>query len=461
VTSESVPFVRVVVLTFDGGDMTLACLQSLNDLDWPRDRLEVVLVDNGSLDDVAERTRAQFPDVIVIEPLENLGFAGGCNLGILHGVTGSLADHYDYVALLNNDATVDTQWLKELVNAAESSAEIGGVASKMLFADRYAPVRISIEEELGERRRDELGLCVTALRVDGQRCDNIVQFDEGFHGAVDPDRARNEEIARWSRRTATLRFALIDGEEVTASIRLNSKRRLSVRLESDIDAIDVVVGASGETEYETVDVRLGGYREDVINNVGSELYEFGFAGDRGFMEPDQGQYDEPCEVFAWCGGATLLRAKHLDEVGTFDTRLFLYYEDTDLSWRGRKAGWRHMYCPTAIVRHHHAQSSGVGSSVFRYHTERNRLLVSARNAPLRVTALALAGEIRHCVRVNLALLVKRPLTLRMPSKPEPAHRRRVLGAILRRLPGAFASRRSDTTIISKSHIHEVWERRKW
>lgn len=460
-TSETIPFVRVVVLTFDGGDMTLACLQSLHELDWPRDRLEIVLVDNGSLDDVAERTRVQFPDVIVLEPLENLGFAGGCNFGITHNVVGLLADEYDYVALLNNDATVDSHWLKELVSVAQPSADIGGVASKMLFADRYAPVRISIKEELSERRRDELGLCVTALRLDGQRCEDIVQFDEGFHGAVDPDGARDEEIARWSRRSATLRFAIDERKTATTTIRLNAKRRISVRLETDVDVVDVVVGANGETEYEMVDIRLGTYREDVINNVGSELYELGFAGDRGFMEADLGQYDEPCEVFAWCGGATLLRAKHLDEIGIFDTRLFLYYEDTDLAWRGRKAGWRHVYRPTAKVRHHHAQSSGVGSSVFRYHTERNRLLVSARNAPLRIVALALAGEIRHCVRVNLALLVKRPLTLRMPSKPEPAHRRRVLGAILKRLPGAVASRRSDETVTARSSIQETWERRKW
>lgn len=458
---ETIPFVRIVVLTFDGGDMTIACLESLHGLDWPRERLEIVLVDNGSLDDVAERTRHQFPDVIVLEPLENLGFAGGCNLGMRHDVSDTLAGRYDYVALLNNDATVDPGWLRELSAAMDSDRNIGGVASKMLFADRYAPIHISIEELVGERRRDELGLCLTSIRINGERCDDIVQFDEGFHGAVDPDRARDEEIARWSRRTATLRFALPEGESSVATLRLNAKQRLNVRLQSDVETVDLVVGEHGETSYETVEIRLGKFREDVINNVGSELYEFGFAGDRGFMEPDHDQFGDSEEVFAWCGGAALLRAEHLDEVGLFDTRLFLYYEDTDLSWRGRKAGWRHIYCPTAIVRHHHAQSSGVGSSVFRYHTERNRLLVAARNAPLRVIALALAGEIRHCVRVNLALLVKRPLTLRMPSKPEPAHRRRVLGAILTRLPGALASRRADTTVVARSHIHRTWERRKW
>ena len=43
-------------------------------------------------------------------------------------------------------------------------------------------------------------------------------------------------------------------------------------------------------------------------------------------------------MFAWCGGAVLLRREYLDDVGIFDERLFLYYEDTDLSWRGTAQG---------------------------------------------------------------------------------------------------------------------------
>ena len=43
-------------------------------------------------------------------------------------------------------------------------------------------------------------------------------------------------------------------------------------------------------------------------------------------------------MFAWCGGAVLLRSDYLDDVGLFDERFFLYYEDTDLSWRGEDEG---------------------------------------------------------------------------------------------------------------------------
>ena len=51
------PFVRVVVLSFDGGQMTIDCIESLLRTKWPADRLEIVMVDNGSLDDVSHRVK--------------------------------------------------------------------------------------------------------------------------------------------------------------------------------------------------------------------------------------------------------------------------------------------------------------------------------------------------------------------------------------------------------------------
>ena len=114
-----VPFVRIVILSFDGGQMTLDCIESLAKTDWPRDRYEIVMVDNGSLDDVTKRVRAQYQDVRIFEPLRNLGFAGGCNLGI-QAVTcsqGKPLRAYDHVALVNNDATVEPGWLRAMVAA--------------------------------------------------------------------------------------------------------------------------------------------------------------------------------------------------------------------------------------------------------------------------------------------------------------------------------------------------------
>ena len=107
---------------------------------------------------------------------------------------------------------------------------------------------------------------------------------------------------------------------------------------------------------------------------------------------DRGQYDRPAALAAWSGGAVLLRPGYLAEVGLFDERYFLYYEDADLSARGRARGWRYQFEPASVVRHRHAASSGRASRVLRWHGERNRLLYLTKNGS---AATAGRAVVRH------------------------------------------------------------------
>ncbi len=128
-----------------------------------------------------------------------------------------------------------------------------------------------------------------------------------------------------------------------------------------------------------------------INNAGIEVLRDGYGRDRGFGSIDLEAYSAPADVFGWCGAAVLLRPAYLADVGLFDERFFLYYEDTDLSWRGQLRGWRYRFVPSSIVRHEHAATAGSGSRMQLYYTERNRLLMLVKNAPAR---LAFAAVLR-------------------------------------------------------------------
>ena len=444
------PLVRVVVLSFDGGQMTIDCIESLLASHWPAERMEIVLVDNGSLDDVADRVRAGYPTVRLLEPLENLGFAGGCNLGM------RLPGEHQFVALVNNDATVEPGWLRPLVTAAQSAPDVGAVSAKMLFSDRYLGIEVSVPGAAKINRNDprDLGVRVSAMRIDGVRADARVSFDEDFFGPELPNSEYDEEIARWSRARGSIRIAIEPGKPLpqVVSLRLScpNPRVVTLTTETEMHTLDI------GPERTWFDIRLGDEPFDVINNVGSNLYRGGFGGDRGFLERDLGQYEQSAEVFAWCGGAVLLRRDYLDQVGLFDERLFLYYEDTDLSWRGRLQGWRYLYEPTSIVRHRHAASSGVGSPVFRFYTERNRLLVGAKNAPARLAARAGLGEIRRFVRCMLSAYILRPLRLQMPERHESAHRRKVVASYLRELRPMIRDRRATTPSVDRSSLMS-WE----
>ena len=80
-------------------------------------------------------------------------------------------------------------------------------------------------------------------------------------------------------------------------------------------------------------------------------------------------------------------------VGGFPVEYFLYYEDTDLSWRLGLTGQRIRYAPDAVVHHLHSASSDQKSASFAFHNQRNQLLTVLRNAPLPL-ALASVGRFR-------------------------------------------------------------------
>jgi GT2 family glycosyltransferase len=381
---RAAPRVRVVVLNYDGGEMTLRCLDALRRLDYPADRVEIVMVDNGSIDGIVDRVRAEYPDVRVEEPLANLGFAGGCNLGIGDPAAGM----YDYVALVNNDAVPEPGWLAPLVDALEADPGLGAASSKILFADRYWGTKVEVPVT------HERGVRLSGLEVDGADVWWRAAFDEGFWG---PEAPRAGEIgSRWSKGRGDVRIAADPGTErpKRMALRLSADSPRTVTLASGGDTRHVSV----MTEPAWVEVDLPPEPHDVINNVGSNLYAGGFGGDRGYLERDEGQYEEAVDVFAWCGGSVLLRPSYLQQVGLFDERFFLYYEDTDLSWRGRLLGWRYRYVPASAVRHEHAATSGEGSDLFRYYVERNRLLMLAKDAPARLALRAALIEFRSTAR---------------------------------------------------------------
>ena len=418
--------VRVVVLNYNGGELVLRCLESLEHLDWPREALEVVLVDNGSRDGSVAAVRRRFPSVCVIEAGRNLGFAAGNNLGLV-----DLGDA-DYVALLNNDATVDSGWLVPLVEALEADAGLGATCPKILFAPSFVDVELeapSFRPGRGDPR--ELSVRASGVEIDGEDRWPDTQFGPGWYA---PEPGPGVEAAfRWTGPRATLRVPA----GATARIRLAAEREKEVTVRSGRFEERVAVGP----EPAWVEVRLDGRPYDVVNNAGSVLVAGGYGGDRGFLEVDSGQYDEPAEVFAWCGCSVLLRRRYLEEVGLFDERLFLYYEDFDLSWRGRAQGWRYLYVPRSVVRHVHTATSVEGSPLFAHYVERNRLLVHVKNAPAGYAARAVADWLLPTIWFTARDMVSPLLHGRRPSGALVGRRLRAFAAFLRLLPAALAERR--------------------
>jgi GT2 family glycosyltransferase len=122
------PLVSVIVLNWNGREYLGECLKSLRGQTFPD--FEVIVVDNGSTDGSIEYMESQFPRFArILRNAENRGFSGGNNQGIK-------AARGQYIALLNNDAQADQDWLQELVKAAQADPRAGMLASKIYLQDR-------------------------------------------------------------------------------------------------------------------------------------------------------------------------------------------------------------------------------------------------------------------------------------------------------------------------------------
>jgi GT2 family glycosyltransferase len=121
------PLVTIILVNWNGRDDTLACLESLAALDYPRERLHLVMVDNGSEDGSVAAVRGRYPDVEVVANDSNLRFARANNQGLdIAASRGS-----DFVLLLNNDTEVDPAALGRMVAAARRDDAIGMVGPKI------------------------------------------------------------------------------------------------------------------------------------------------------------------------------------------------------------------------------------------------------------------------------------------------------------------------------------------
>ncbi len=118
-----------------------------------------------------------------------------------------------------------------------------------------------------------------------------------------------------------------------------------------------------------------------IDKAGHLIYPDGQNRGRGTGERDIGQYDRPEEALWPDGCAAMYKRAMLDEIGGFDEDFFAYGDDAELGLRARIAGWRCLYVPDAVVRHHRGATLGLGSARRLELIERNRVLLAAKLFP--------------------------------------------------------------------------------
>jgi GT2 family glycosyltransferase len=123
------PSVFIVIPNWNGKHLLPQCLDSLEKQSLSA---KIVAVDNGSSDGSVEFIKQNYPNVHLIELAKNIGFTGGVNTGI----NWALSQTADYIALFNNDAVADKNWLESLVDVLNRQDKVGIVTCKLLRSDK-------------------------------------------------------------------------------------------------------------------------------------------------------------------------------------------------------------------------------------------------------------------------------------------------------------------------------------
>lgn len=121
---DNLPLVSIITINYNKVDLTIQLLSSLRKNRYSN--IEIIVIDNGSLENPESKLKAQFPEVQFIRSDYNRGFAGANNLGVQFAKG-------KYLLFLNNDTEVDPGFLLPLVSKLESSPDIGMASPKIIY----------------------------------------------------------------------------------------------------------------------------------------------------------------------------------------------------------------------------------------------------------------------------------------------------------------------------------------
>ncbi len=256
--------------------------------------------------------------------------------------------------------------------------------------------------------RDDTLACLRSLeRVETPALVTIVVDNASSDGSAEAVAAEFPQV-ELIRNDANLGFAGGNNAGIARALELGASHVLVLNNDVEVDP-GFAAALLAEAERRGDAASLGSKilfasPPDVIWFAGADYDpRAGYNGrQRGYGERDDGRFAEVVTTDRACGAAMLVPRAVFEQVGLFDSELFLYSEDTDWSLRAREAGLRHYVVPASRVWHKvSAGSGGESSPTTLYYGARNSLVVAERHAPL-----GLLGTWRRRLVVLAALLVQ-------------------------------------------------------
>jgi GT2 family glycosyltransferase len=301
----------------------------------------------------------------------NPGFGSACNLGITHALNDS---DCSWVMLLNPDASVASS----IFQLFEDRHHLGSSRQAVLpMILRHRPVLASRVGRLAHAPKGD-GLLVSTH-------DQQVSF---FHGdgrlvfrAFDERRLSRPDTNEARLLGESDDFVVVPETFKTASM--------------------LVENESGDSEsvHVTANSLTSGM---LIDNAGNEYLSPAYTADLGGDDLFVSEvWNGPIPRNAFCGAGVFLSRQLLTDVGGFDERFFLYYEDTELSARANRAGYEFLLDPDLRVFHHHSGSTGKDPAARAANLVKSRILFATITHGVSYGLFLLVHEFKKLIRASI------------------------------------------------------------
>lgn len=346
--------VSVIIVNYNGKRYIDTLFKSLHELDLDDIKLQIVFVDNASNDNSVEYLEKNYnsENLKIVKSEKNTGFAGGNNLGVRNS-------DGKYIALLNNDTKVDKQWIKTLYNRIKDDSTVGMINSKLLFFHDFIKINTRTNDKFKINKKVIINK--KEYEIDNKFAKNLLLEDKMtcfghsyFYIPLLYDESDYEFAFNLSEYNIETDFILIDEEKFYPD-------------------------ENGVIKITMLKDEILKYKKTLIQNAGSGINENYDGYDIGMGEEDCEKYRNEYEINNGCGASIIMLKEDFEKAGMFDEDFFMYYEDTDLSYRIRNLGKKIIFYPNSIVRHIHTGSSKEWSPFFIFHVVRNKALFVYKN----------------------------------------------------------------------------------
>ena len=372
---NSFPMTSIIVPCWNEETTIVKTIDSLLALDYPKDKFEIIIVDNASTDkskEIMENYQQKNKNIRNIFLDKNSGFSKGNNIGIK-------ASRGKYVILLNNDCLVEKDWLKQLISTAKKDKKIFAVNPKVLLYPSYIYPKIKISPDFAVKDVSISNSSLLEYTDDKGALLDLIWPDDPNNRVFTLEVPFDKKIDKFITCKLNLLKFNFPKKSLPPLKRMNFSR--------EIMKIYCSRSTKNAEVYKvTLKINIGLIAErnkyDKVQNAGIVVFQEGSGRDIGaivryqrqYYEFDKGQFDTEREIYAACAVATLYNREALDKIGYLDENFFMYYEDVEISERARLYGYKSFFNPRAIVRHLHALSSKEWSPFFIFNVEKGRYL---------------------------------------------------------------------------------------